>query len=34
VFHFLRDHHGEGAVSSHKMKAITEQFLGSIDDYA
>jgi len=34
VFHFLRDHYGEGAVSSHKMKAITEQFLRSIDKYA
>ena len=27
VFHFLREHYGEGAVSSHQMKAITEQFL-------
>jgi len=34
VFHFLRDHYGEGAVSSHKMKAITEHFLRSIDNYA
>jgi hypothetical protein len=34
VFHFLRDHFGEGAVFSHKMKAITEQFLRSIDNYA
>src|SRR5271157_3109071 len=30
VFHFLRDHYGEGAVSSHKIKAITEQFLRSM----
>ena len=30
VFHLLRDHYGEGAVSSHKMKAITEQFLRSM----
>ena len=33
MFHFLRDHFGEGAVFSHKMKAITEQFLRSIDNY-
>ena len=34
VFHFLREHFGEGAVSSHKMKAMSERFLDSIDDYA
>ena len=34
VFYFLREHYGEGAVSSHQMKAITEQFLQNIDDYA
>ena len=33
VFLFLRDHYGQGAVSSHQMKAITEQFLENIDDY-
>ena len=33
VFHFLREHYGEGAVSSHQMKAITEQFLENIEDY-
>ena len=33
VFHFLREHFGAGAVSSHQMKAITEQFLESIEDY-
>ena len=32
--HLLRDHSGEGAVSSHQMKAITEPFLESIDQYA
>ena len=32
--HWLRDHYGEGAVSSHQMKAITEPFLESIDQYA
>ena len=25
VFYFLREHYGEGAVSSHQMKAITEE---------
>ena len=34
VFYFLREHYGDGAVSSHQMKAITEQFLQNIDDYA
>jgi hypothetical protein len=34
VFYFLREHYGEGAVSSHQMKAITERFLDSIADYA
>ncbi len=33
VFYFLREYHGEGAVSSRKMKAITDRFLGSIDNY-
>ena len=33
VFHFLRENFGAGAVSSHQMKAITEQFLESIEDY-
>src|SRR5271157_3850372 len=33
LFHFLREHYGEGAVSSHQMKAITEQFLENIEDY-
>jgi hypothetical protein len=34
VFQFLRDHHGQGAVSSHQMKAISERFLQSIDRFA
>jgi hypothetical protein len=34
VFWFLRRFHGEGAVSSHKMRAITERFLGAIEGYA
>jgi hypothetical protein len=33
VFHFLREQFGAGAVSSHQMKAITEQFLENIQDY-
>src|SRR5271157_6506872 len=33
LFHFLREHYGEGAVSSHQMKAVTEQFLENIEDY-
>lgn len=34
VFWFLRRFHGEGAVSSHKMRAITERFLSAIENYA
>ena len=34
VFQFLRDHYGQGAVSSHQMKEITERFLRSIDKFA
>jgi hypothetical protein len=34
VFHFLRDHHGRGAVSSHQMKEISERFLRSIHRFA
>jgi hypothetical protein len=34
VFHFLRQFHGEGAVSSRQMKARTEGFLQDIDRYA
>lgn len=34
VFWFLREFHGQGAVSSQKMKAITERFLKNIADYA
>jgi hypothetical protein len=34
VFQFLRDHYGQGAVSSHQMKAISERFLQSIDRFA
>jgi hypothetical protein len=34
VFHFLRDHYGQGAVSSHQMKEITERFLDAIDQFA
>jgi hypothetical protein len=34
VFHFLRDRYGQGAVSSHQMKEITERFLDSIDQFA
>jgi hypothetical protein len=34
VFHFLRDHYGQGAVSSHQMKQITERFLDRIDQFA
>jgi hypothetical protein len=33
VFGFLREYCGEGAVSSRKMKVITERFLRSIDRY-
>jgi hypothetical protein len=34
VFHFLREHHGAGAVSSRKMKAISERFIRSTEAYA
>lgn len=34
VFHFLREHHGAGAVSSRKMKAISERFLDGVQAYA
>jgi hypothetical protein len=34
VFHFLRDHYGQGAVSSHQMKEISERFLRSINRFA
>ena len=34
VFYFLRQFHGEGAVSSRRMKARSERFLQDIDRYA
>jgi len=34
AFWFLREFHGQGAVSSRKRKAITLRFLKNIDDYA
>ena len=34
LFYFLREFHGQGAVSSRKMKAITERFVKNIRDYA
>jgi len=34
VFQFLRNQYGQGAVSSHQMKGITERFLRSIDRFA
>jgi hypothetical protein len=34
VFHFLREHHGQGAVSSHRMRDITQRFIGEIETYA
>src|SRR5438128_5408787 len=34
VFQFLRDHYGQGAVSSHQMKEISERFLRSINRFA
>ena len=34
VFQFLRERYGQGAVSSHQMKEITERFLKGIDRYA
>jgi hypothetical protein len=34
VFQFLRNQYGQGAVSSHHMKEISERFLRSIDKFA
>lgn len=34
AFYFLREHHGEGAVSSHRMRDITQRFIRKIEDYA
>jgi hypothetical protein len=34
AYYFLRQFHGQGAVSSRKMKAITEGFLSAIQQYA
>jgi hypothetical protein len=34
VFRFLRDHYGQGAVSSHQMKEISERFLRGIIGFA
>jgi hypothetical protein len=34
AFYFLREHHGVGAVSSRKMKAISERFIDDIEKYA
>ena len=34
VFLFLREHYGQGAVSSHQMKEISEGFLRRIDRFA
>ena len=34
MYYFLREFHGQGAVSSRKMKAITERFVTNIADYA
>jgi hypothetical protein len=34
MYHFLREFHGQGAVSSRKMKTITERFVKNINDYA
>jgi len=34
VFHFLREHHGQGAVSSHRMRDITQRFIRGIEQYA
>jgi hypothetical protein len=34
VFPFLRDHYGQGAVSSHQMKEISERFLRGIHRFA
>jgi hypothetical protein len=34
VFYFLREHHGAGAVSSRKMKAISERFIQGVQRYA
>ena len=34
IYYFLREFHGQGAVSSHKMKCITTRFLADIQRYA
>ena len=34
VFLFLRDHYGQGAVSSHQMKEISQRFLRGIIGFA
>jgi hypothetical protein len=34
VFGFLREHYGKGAVSSHRMRDISQRFLASVEDYA
>lgn len=34
AFRFLREHHGQGAVSSRKMRTITEKFVRGIEAYA
>jgi hypothetical protein len=34
MFYFLREFHGEGAVSSWKMRSITLRFLKNVADYA
>jgi hypothetical protein len=34
AFLFLREHYGQGAISSRRMRDITQRFLRSIDDYA
>lgn len=34
VYYFLREFHGRGAVSSQKMKCITDRFLADIHHYA
>jgi hypothetical protein len=33
VYYFLREYHGENAVSSRKMKTITDRFLRNINDF-
>ena len=34
AFHFLREHHGAGAVSSRKMRAISERFIEGVQVFA